>query len=126
MTVKKPRVLMVYNADGGLFAMVSDAVHKVLSPATYPCSLCAITYGPVSMKREWRRFLEELPARVTFHHRDDFAADWPEAEFALPAILHEVGGALSELVSAGELDAAKSVAELSALVRERLGQLQRV
>ena len=73
MTAEQPRLLMIYNADGGLFAMVSDAVHKVLSPSTYPCSLCAITYGATRMKSEWRAYIERLPLAVTFHHRDDFA-----------------------------------------------------
>lgn len=30
-----------------------DAAHKLISPATYSCSLCALTYGAVSMKRSW-------------------------------------------------------------------------
>ncbi|ANY21293.1 hypothetical protein A6F68_02804 [Tsuneonella dongtanensis] len=126
MTAEHPHLLMVYNADGGVFAMVSDAVHKVLSPDTYPCSLCMITYGAVSMKREWRVYLERLPARVTFHHRDDFAAAWPGARFELPVILRESGGQLSMLVSASELDAVETVEQLSALVDARLAQPQRV
>ena len=126
MTSGQPHLLMVYNSDGGLFAMVSDAVHKVVSPRTYPCSLCAITYGAVSMKLEWRRYLERLPAQVTFHHRDDFAGAWPEARFALPAILIENDGCLSELVSARDLDSIVTVAELTALVDARLAQVQRV
>ncbi|MFN6935418.1 MAG: hypothetical protein ACK4NZ_09720 [Tsuneonella sp.] len=126
MTSGQPHLLMVYNADGGLFAMVSDAVHKVVSPRTYPCSLCAITYGAVSMKSEWRRYLERLPAQITFHHRDDFAEAWPEALFALPAILIESDSRLSELVSARDLDSIASVSELTALVDARLAQAQRV
>lgn len=126
MTSGQPHLLMVYNADGGLFAMVSDAVHKAVSPRTYPCSLCAITYGAVSMKSEWRRYLERLPAQVTCHHRDDFAKAWPEALFALPAILIESDGCLSELVSARDLGSIASVAELTALLDARLAQAQRV
>lgn len=126
MTSGQPHLLMVYNADGGLFAMVSDAVHKVVSPRTYPCSLCAITYGAVSMKSEWRRYLDGLPAKVTFHHRNDFADAWPEARFALPAILIESDGLLSELVGARDLDSIVTVAELTALVDARLAQVQRV
>lgn len=123
MASDRTHLLMVYNADGGLFAMVSDAVHKVLSPATYPCSLCAVTYGAVSMRGEWRDYLADLDAKVTFHHRDDFALAWPDARFALPVILVEQGGTLSKLVPAAELD--RVVTELIAVVGERLAQLQR-
>jgi hypothetical protein len=126
MTAEQPRLLMIYNADGGLFAMVSDAVHKVLSPSTYPCSLCAITYGATRMKGEWRAYIERLPFAVTFHHRDDFAAAWPDARVALPAILFERSGRLQELVTAAELDEVPDVTALMALLDERLAQLQRV
>ena len=66
---------------------LADALHKAISPATYPCSLCAVTYGAVSMRGAWRSFLESLPNARRFYHRDDFAADFPGFEVALPAIL---------------------------------------
>jgi hypothetical protein len=37
-------LLFVYNADAGLVTGLLDTLHKVLSPSTYSCSLCAITY----------------------------------------------------------------------------------
>ena len=41
------RLVFVYNANAGLVAGMLDSVHKVVSPATYPCSLCAVTYFAV-------------------------------------------------------------------------------
>ena len=78
------------------------------------------------MKSEWRAYIERLPFAVTFHHRDDFAAAWPDARFALPAILIERSGRLQELVTAAELDEVPDVTALMALLDERLAQLQRV
>ena len=40
------RLIFVYNADGGRLAGLKDLFHKILSPATYSCSLCAVPYGP--------------------------------------------------------------------------------
>jgi hypothetical protein len=57
MISPQPRLILVYNADSGVLNMVKDAVWKVLQPSTYPCSLCALTYGWVSMHERWRRFL---------------------------------------------------------------------
>ena len=51
------RLVIVYNADAGLAAALFDAVHKVVAPATYPCSLCAVTYGALTMRPQWRRYL---------------------------------------------------------------------
>ncbi len=52
-------------------------VHKVVSPATYPCSLCATTYGAVAMKPAWRAYLRRLSLGVAFFHRPDFRAPTP-------------------------------------------------
>jgi len=51
------RLVIVYNANAGLMAGVMDSVHKIVSPSTYPCQLCAVTYGLTSMRKEWRAFL---------------------------------------------------------------------
>ncbi|MFZ9396286.1 MAG: hypothetical protein ACO25F_09540 [Erythrobacter sp.] len=116
-------LLIVYNADGGLFSMVADALHKVLSPATYPCSLCALTYGAVAMHREWRRFLEGLPYAAAFHHRDDFARDFPDCRVGLPAILfREPGKSPEALVGREELAAIAELQELIELTAARLEQ----
>ncbi len=115
------RILIVYNADGGILSAVKDAVHKVVAPASYPCSLCAITYGAVSMRDDWRRFLNTLSDEVTFHHRDDFARDFPSINAPLPAIFHSRNGEPPRvLVSNLELDQIKGLAALIALMRERL------
>ena len=36
-------LIFIYNANGGIFSAMADAAHKLVSPETYPCSLCAIT-----------------------------------------------------------------------------------
>jgi len=116
-----PNLIFVYNADGGVLNAVKDAVHKVAMPATYPCSLCALTYGWVSMNSNWRRFLSSLPHTKVFHHRDDFAVAFPDLSPALPVIMLAEGKTPPRvLISADELDAMPDLASLMALVEERL------
>lgn len=116
------RLILVYNADSGLLNAAKDAVWKVVRPATYPCSLCALTYGWVSMHGRWRRFLARLPQTKVFHHKDDFALAFPGVAVALPAILLAERDAPPQvLVSAAELDALHDLAALIALVAARLG-----
>lgn len=122
-----PRLILVYNADSGLITALMHAVHKQISPATYPCSLCAITYGAVSMKHEWKRFLDELEHAVIIHHRDDFTATFPALgtgglrEVALPVILvSDTGEEPRELISASELDAMADAGALTEALRARL------
>ncbi|AHJ97981.1 hypothetical protein [Hymenobacter swuensis] len=77
MNAPQPELLFVYNADAGLLNGVLDTLHKTFAPATYPCSLCAVTYGARTMYPEWRVFLERLPARTQFLHRDELARQYP-------------------------------------------------
>ena len=114
-------LILVYNADGGLLDAVRDAVHKLVSPATYPCSLCALTYGAVSMRREWRAFLDRLGMPVLFLYRDEFREDLDSRDLPLPVIL--LGGETDPpdvLVSAAELNALPDLPALMALVEARL------
>ena len=121
VTAAPPDILIVYNARSGAFAALADALHKIVSPETYPCSLCAVTYGPVAMRGEWRRFLATLPNAKRFFHTDDLAAAFPGIDVPPPAILTQHGEeAPRELVKAAELDAAADLPELIALVERRL------
>ncbi|MCE9571517.1 MAG: hypothetical protein K8W52_00025 [Deltaproteobacteria bacterium] len=112
------RFVFVYNADGGLWNLLQDAAHKVLRPSTYPCSLCALTYGALGMKRSWARVVRSLPGEVVFLHKDEtrFGA-WPGP---LPAVLEVIDGAMIERIGAPELDALRDLDALVALVRARL------
>ena len=114
-------LLFVYNADGGRLAGLKDMFHKILSPATYPCSLCAVTYGATKMRPEWQQFVQALPMPVEFLHRDEFVRDYPQHQNQpLPAAFAVAEtGELSPFIEAAEMDAA-DLNELMELVRARL------
>lgn len=120
-----PTLICVYNANGGLPSALGDMVHKIVSPATYPCSLCALTYGAVSMRGAWRRFLDGLGMPVTFLYRDEFRGDLDTRDLPLPAILLGAEAAVPQvLVSAVELDALPDLPALMALVETRLAAVR--
>lgn len=115
-------LIFVYNADDGLAAALLDAVHKTVAPASYPCSLCAITYGPVSMKRGWKAYLAALPHEKRFFHRQSFARAHPDLRnLALPAILIDHGDGPAPLLSAAEMNALPDLDALIAALDARLG-----
>jgi len=35
-------LIFVYNVDLTPFALISDFIHRIMSPATYPCRLCIL------------------------------------------------------------------------------------
>lgn len=90
-----------------------DLAHKFVSPATYACNLCAVTYGALGMKRTWRRFTEALAIPVRFLHRDELAREFGAHEMALPAVYAMQDGGLVKWMSAVEMN---SIADLDALI----------
>lgn len=121
-----PTLIFVYNANGGILSALGDMVHKIVSPATYPCSLCALTYGHFSMRPEWRLFLDRLGLPTLFLYRDEFRSDLDNRNIDLPAILlgAEGGTPPQVLVNAAELDALPNLPALIALVEARLAKRQ--
>ncbi|HEX8131518.1 MAG TPA: hypothetical protein VF527_20645 [Pyrinomonadaceae bacterium] len=117
----KPVLVFVYNADGGLFNTMSDVAHKLLSPETYACNLCALTHTTFRMRREWREFLERLDARTEFLHADELRSQYGMKELALPAILLRRGAALEEFAPAAAINSCRTLDELKQLITEGMG-----
>lgn len=115
------RLIFVYNADGGRLVGLKDMFHKILSPSTYLCSLCVVTYGATSMRPEWGTFIKALLVPVDFPHRDEFRRDYPHwARHPLPAAFAvEKDGTLMPFIEAPAMDAT-DLNGLMELVRERL------
>ncbi|ACM21097.1 hypothetical protein Geob_2748 [Geotalea daltonii FRC-32] len=113
-------IIFVYNADSGLFNTLTDIAHKVFSPETYSCNLCAITYGNFGMRQEWKEFLETLEIPMQFLHRDEFHERYGMQGLALPAVLLQEGEQLRLLVSADEIGRCADMADLKGLLQEKL------
>ncbi len=123
MTGSSPTLICVYNARGGLLNAAADMVHKILAPATYPCSLCALTYGPFAMRAAWRATLDRLGLPVMFIYRDEFREALDRRDLPLPAVLlgHEASPP-DVLISAAELDALPDLKALIGLLEQRLAR----
>ncbi len=117
------QIIFVYNAKAGLLHGMMDSIHKLVSPGTYACQLCALTYGTFQMDARWREYLRTLPLPVTFHHRPDFEAAFPVARITLPAILLHDGNTLITLVSAEEMAPCKTLDDLIARMDAHLSTL---
>jgi hypothetical protein len=111
--IAAPKLIFVYNAEAGYVNGLMDSLHKTISPNTYECALCAITHGFFTVDKTWRTYLKALPIKASFFHRKDFAAAYPAAKIALPAILLGRDGALLELVSSNQIKTLNDVNALS-------------
>ena len=97
------KLLFIYNADSSLEHKVFDFLHKAVSPSTYQCSLCAITYGTFTMRNDWREFLSLLSIPVEFLYRNEFRSYYTGQKMQYPVILFQKEKELEQLVTAEEL-----------------------
>ncbi len=117
--MKEQQLLFVYNANSDLFSSVSDFAHKMVSPSTYKCNLCALTYGNFSVKQEWKYFVETLSIKTTFLHKDEFIKQFKSGT-ALPAIFIQTSAGVQEIISQSNLNNCKSLEDLRTLVTQKL------
>ena len=117
-------LLFVYNADSGVINSLKDYVHKSVSPATYQCNLCALTYGSLGMKSTWVQFVDGLGVPVEFLHRDELRQRHGVEDLFLPAVLLKDGSGVSVLIPAEEVNELWTLDELKGLVSTRLRELR--
>ncbi len=116
----KPTLLFVYNADTGLFSVMTDYAHKILSPKTYPCNLCAITYGNMGMNKKWKEYINNLTIPIEFLHRDEFMKRYSFKNTQLPAAFIKKGDDITVLIDHSEINGCTSVEELMDLVTMKI------
>jgi hypothetical protein len=119
-----PPLLFVYNADSGVLNALKDLWIKTVTPERYDCQLCAVTYGLTGMKREWREFVKHLGTPVEFLHRDELVARYGPTDVTLPAAFIVGGGQPQLWLSADQLVACRTLADLMTLVRRELPALE--
>ena len=120
----RAELLVVYNADRGFFNTVFSSIHKTLSPETYTCELCRLSYGMTGMIGAWKTYLEYLPLSVRSFHRDQFRDAFPNLrETRLPAILSRgADGRCRELLGADAINSAGNLTTLINLLDEALAK----
>jgi len=116
------KLIFVYNANSGTVSSILDGLHKIVSPSTYDCNLCAITFGNFSEDKIWKAFREESEAEMDFYHKDEFLkqfrSKWlPKYDF--PVLLSEENGELEMFIDSQELNNLENVNQLIATIRKR-------
>jgi hypothetical protein len=116
----KPTLIFVYNADSGLFNTLTDVAHKIFSPQTYSCNLCALTHSNFGMRKEWKKFIETLKLPVQFLHADELKALDSVGNISLPVVLIREGERIETLVDADLINACQNIDELKQLIEDKL------
>ena len=114
------KIIFVYNANSGLFSSLKDTIHKTVSPKTYQCSLCQITFGAFNMKEDWKEFIQKLPYEIEFLHKDEFNKKYGKTEYDFPNAFTIKNGKPDLLISDKEINSAKSIEDLKDLVKNKI------
>lgn len=115
----KPILVFVYNADSGLVNTLLDIGHKIVSPQTYSCNLCALTHSTFSMRDEWKQFVAQLDCPMEFLHRDELAERYGLRDVPLPAIFLKTEAGLRPWIGQEEINRCQSLAELKQLIESK-------
>jgi hypothetical protein len=112
-------LLFIYNAKSGAINNILDIGHKLISPETYSCHLCALTHNTFSENKVWKNFREQSHINMAFFHIDEFENEYPDKKFAYPVILLKDKNGLTELVSSTEINTIENFSDLIKVLIER-------
>ena len=104
-------LIFVYNANSGKLNAAFDSMHKVLSPKTYQCSLCNLTYGVFGEHKEWGTFISSTHHNFTFLHKDEYEELFQQ-KFSYPCILQQNESHLELLIDSAQLNKFESLEKL--------------
>ena len=116
----KQILFFVYNADSGLLNSAKDYVHKIVSPKTYNCNLCAVTFGNFGMKNEWKIFIDSIDYFVEFLHRNEFQQLYSLKNGKFPAAFIKNEEKINQIISHTEINKCKTLDDLIALVKKKI------
>ena len=108
----------VYNAQSGVAHALMDYVHKIVSPDTYSCSLCGVTYGNLGMHPQWADYLRGLPFKTRFLYKDTVPKHLGDVQ--LPAAYVVEADHWVHVIGSEEMNAAVTLDALIALCDNKL------
>ena len=120
--INHKELIFIYNAKSGLVNELVDFAHKIISPETYDCNLCAITYSTFSMEKNWANYIQGLPVKSVFTYKDKLV-DRRLKKSKLPAVFIRDAEKLDELISANEINNINDLEDLIRILDTRLKEL---
>ncbi|MUH35992.1 GTPase [Zobellia amurskyensis] len=116
------KLIFIYNADSGLKNSLIDSAHKILSPSTYDCNLCDITFGVFTENKIWKKFREETDLEMEFLHKNEYKTQYASkfgSKFTFPVILAQVNNDLQVFLGTDEMNDLENAESLMKIIQER-------
>jgi hypothetical protein len=113
-------LVFVYNIDSETLPKMNDHMSRMPITDMHECNLHAITFSPIGMKKEWKRFIHDLGIPVRILARDEFSAEFRSVAPYFPAAFLQEGSDLAPLINTEEIQQCATLEDLIRLVRERV------
>lgn len=114
------KLLFVYNATSGALNSLFDVGHKLLSPSTYKCSLCALTHNVFSENSTWKNFRDKSHFDIEFYHKEEFEAKFPNIKLAYPTVLKLENNQISIVLNPNIVNEISTVEVLIEMLKSRI------
>jgi hypothetical protein len=114
------QVLFIYNAKSNLWNKTFDFMHKIISPQTYNCNLCALTYNNFTEHKEWTKFRSSLSIDLKFLYSDKFENEFPLENTSYPVVYLKSNIGIKKLITSNEINAIENRQEFILLIKNRL------
>ncbi len=115
-------LIFIYKAKSDKLSKIIDFAHKIVSPSTYACDLCSLTYGDFSIKKDWKDYLDNLNQQwiQTEFYYEDRAADYGLNRDDLPAIFYRADDKQDCIISWVKFEKMKSITDLEQVINSYL------
>ncbi|OPY37424.1 MAG: hypothetical protein A4E35_01340 [Methanoregula sp. PtaU1.Bin051] len=114
-------LLFIYNADSESLPKPNEMIRTAI-PDKDECNLLALTYSPIGMKKEWKRFIHDIGIPVRFLARDEFGTGFKNISTTFPIVFMQEGSSLFHFISTDEINRCRELDQLIGLIRERVTQ----
>jgi hypothetical protein len=117
-------LVFVYNVDSGILPRMKDMSSRGTAHGNDGCNLYAVTFSPIGMKKEWKRFIQDLGTPVRFLSRNEFSSEFRTITATFPAIFLQTKNDLILFISTDEINRCAQLEDLISLVQQRLTQIR--
>ncbi|MCR9173045.1 MAG: hypothetical protein NXI10_11160 [bacterium] len=117
-------LFFVYNARKGVGNMLMDGLHKVVSPSTYACDLCSITYGVVAKKKDWKAFIEESKIPIRFYYKNTLPKEIDQ-NLDFPVVLRYENSSVTCILDRQDFAAINDLSDFIVLLKEKVPELSK-
>ena len=110
-------LIFVYNARSGVFNSLFDYFYKMISPSTYECSLCRLTYNNYGQVKALKQFIQSLNIPIYFKYSDHLSEIGLDKETKLPIVVNRD---LNVVASAEEINQCQTIDALIEVIRKKM------